>query len=427
MLLTSGHISPGGGPRLIERLPLQVAAVGLAALLVPLLLPLITGAWQTSLVGTRITQMGALAAALVALTAFRRFSAYPGTRGFAYIIPAFSVTFGIVAAVLLGFRLPYSGSMLLTGYVASTATTFLLWYAGDRSGPRRMYFVPSGNTSIVADTPRVEWIPLMEPELPRDRGGVIVADLRHDHSDAWERLLAAAALSGCPVYHTKQLHESLTGRVDIEHLSENSFGSLIPNRAYNGIKRAIDIVACLLLMPLLALPMLLVGWLIHRDSPGPIFFTQERMGYRGRAFRVLKFRTMSHRPPVEANIAAAITHVDDRRITRLGRFLRRSRIDELPQLLNVLRGEMSWIGPRPEAMPLSRWYEQELPFYVYRHIVRPGITGWAQVNQGHVAELGDVHVKLHYDFYYIKHFSAWLDVLIAMRTCSTMLTGFGAR
>ncbi len=427
MLLTGQYVSPRTGPRLVERLPFQVAAVGFTALLVPLLSPLITGSWQTSLAGTRITQMAALAAALVALVAFRRFTAYPGTRGFAYIIPACSVTFGIAAVLLLGLRLPYSGSMLLTGYVAATAVMFVLWYAGERSGPRRMYFVPSGNLSIIPDTPRVEWIPLTRPELPRDAGGVIVADLRHDHSDEWERLLAAAALSGRPVYHTKQLHESLTGRVEIEHLSENSFGSLIPNRAYHSVKRVVDVVACLLLIPLLALPMLLVAWLIRRDSPGPVFFRQERMGFRGRPFQVVKFRTMTDRPAREADVATAITQADDRRITKLGRFLRRSRIDELPQLVNVLKGEMSWIGPRPEAMPLSRWYEDELPFYVYRHIVRPGITGWAQVNQGHVAELGDVHVKLHYDFYYIKHFSAWLDVLIAMRTLSTMLTGFGAR
>jgi lipopolysaccharide/colanic/teichoic acid biosynthesis glycosyltransferase len=102
-------------------------------------------------------------------------------------------------------------------------------------------------------------------------------------------------------------------------------------------------------------------------------------------------------------------------------------IDELPQLINVLRGEMSWIGPRPEAAVLSAWYEKELPFYRYRHIVRPGITGWAQINQGHVAELGEVLGKLHFDFYYIKNFSPWLDLLILIRTVRTVITGLGAR
>jgi lipopolysaccharide/colanic/teichoic acid biosynthesis glycosyltransferase len=118
---------------------------------------------------------------------------------------------------------------------------------------------------------------------------------------------------------------------------------------------------------------------------------------------------------------------DDPRITRIGHFLRRSRIDELPQIINILKGEMSWIGPRPEAEALSQWYEAELPFYRYRHIVPPGITGWAQVNQGHVFEIDQVMSKLQYDFYYIKNFSPWLDALIAAKTIPTMINGFGSR
>ncbi|HTG37985.1 sugar transferase, partial [Sphingomonas sp.] len=114
-------------------------------------------------------------------------------------------------------------------------------------------------------------------------------------------------------------------------------------------------------------------------------------------------------------------------VTRIGRFLRQSRIDELPQLINVLKGEMSWIGPRPEASVLSQWYESKIPFYRYRHIVRPGITGWAQVHQGHVANVDEVTEKLHYDFYYIKQFSLWIDLIIVGRTIRTMMTGFGAR
>ena len=117
----------------------------------------------------------------------------------------------------------------------------------------------------------------------------------------------------------------------------------------------------------------------------------------------------------------------DDRITRLGAFLRRSRIDELPQMWNILKGEMSWIGPRPEAEVLSAWYTGDIPFYRYRHVVRPGISGWAQVNQGHVAEVDDIHLKLQYDFFYIKYFSPWLDLLILFRTVRTMLTGFGSK
>ena len=144
---------------------------------------------------------------------------------------------------------------------------------------------------------------------------------------------------------------------------------------------------------------------------------------------MFKFRTMRvNTPGIGADAReAAITRDDDDRVTRVGRFLRQYRIDELPQLFNVIRGEMSWIGPRPEAVPLSLWYEAELPFYRYRHIVRPGITGWAQVKQGHVADVDEVLWKLHYDFYYIKNFSFWLDVLIVARTIRTILSGFGAR
>jgi lipopolysaccharide/colanic/teichoic acid biosynthesis glycosyltransferase len=122
-----------------------------------------------------------------------------------------------------------------------------------------------------------------------------------------------------------------------------------------------------------------------------------------------------------------MTQSDDARVTRLGRFLRRTRIDELPQIWNILRGEMSWIGPRPEAMSLSSWYEGELPFYRYRHIVRPGITGWAQVNQGHVCSLSDVDHKLQFDFYYIKNISYWMDILILIKSFRVVLTGFGAK
>jgi len=151
------------------------------------------------------------------------------------------------------------------------------------------------------------------------------------------------------------------------------------------------------------------------------------MGYQGQPFRMYKLRTMTVAPAAEDARLAAITQDEDDRVTRIGRHLRRYRIDELPQIFNIFRGEMSWIGPRPEAVPLSRWYEAELPFYRYRHIVRPGITGWAQVRQGHVAEVEDVLWKLQYDFYYIKNFSFWLDLLILARTARTVLSGFGAR
>jgi lipopolysaccharide/colanic/teichoic acid biosynthesis glycosyltransferase len=223
------------------------------------------------------------------------------------------------------------------------------------------------------------------------------------------------------------MEESLTGRVAIEHLSENTLGSLIPGIVFAKFKRAGDLVTALIALPLLTPLLAVVALLIRFDSPGPIFFHQQRMGYRGVPFTMFKFRSMRHAPAEADDRYAAMTRNDDDRVTKLGRLLRQYRIDELPQVLNVIRGEMSWIGPRPEAVPLSLWYESELPFYRYRHIVRPGITGWAQVKQGHVANVDEVLWKLHYDFYYIKNFSFWLDLLIIARTIRTVLSGFGAR
>jgi lipopolysaccharide/colanic/teichoic acid biosynthesis glycosyltransferase len=413
------------------RVLIPFVMVAFTAYFVPLTAPLaVSGRLTRELASTDNTQITSLIAALVALFVFRRMTVYPGARAFEFILPAFSTTFGIAAALLLVTRISYSGGMLLTGYVASLAVTFVLGYFGQRTAPRRLYYVPTGNTEIVTDTPMVDWVRLTAPDVPADPRASIVADLRSIHSPEWERMLAKAAISGIPVYHTKQLRESLTGRVQIEHLSENSFGSLLPALGYKGVKRAIDVVASMVLLPVLALPLVVIALIVRASSPGPVFFRQRRMGYRGVPFNMLKFRTMRVRSEIDCNETerdAAITRDEDVRVTRAGRFLRRSRLDELPQIVNILRGEMSWIGPRPEAVPLSVWYEEELPFYSYRHIVRPGITGWAQVNQGHVAGLDDVHVKLHYDFYYIKFFSFWLDLLIALRTVGIMLTGFGAK
>ena len=118
---------------------------------------------------------------------------------------------------------------------------------------------------------------------------------------------------------------------------------------------------------------------------------------------------------------------DDKRITNVGRFIRKTRIDEIPQFINVLKGDMSIIGPRPEQLAFVEQFEKEIPFYPYRHVVRPGITGWAQVMQGYADCADDTRVKIEHDFYYIKHFSLWLDILIVVKTIRTILTGFGAR
>lgn len=357
----------------------------------------------------------------------RKVTSFPGVSALGYVLPTFAGAYAAAIAGLFAARIDYSNAFIFTSFVMATGLAFAYSYWQERSERRRFYLVPSGRINEMLTIEGVEWAIMTSPALPLDARAVIVADLHADHEDAWERMLATAALQGHPVYHTKQIRESLTGRVSIEHLSENSFGSLLPNLAYRKVKRLIDIGVCVAIAPVIAAPMLAIALAVRVDSRGPALFTQKRVGYRGRHFVVYKFRSMRAEDVDHQSISAAMTQNEDHRITKVGRFLRRSRLDELPQLFNVLRGDMSLIGPRPEAVPLSEWYDAELPFYTYRHIVRPGLTGWAQVNQGHVSDLGAVHVKLHYDFYYIKNFSAWIDILIALRTIPIVFSGFGSK
>jgi lipopolysaccharide/colanic/teichoic acid biosynthesis glycosyltransferase len=149
---------------------------------------------------------------------------------------------------------------------------------------------------------------------------------------------------------------------------------------------------------------------------------QPRVGRRGRVFRMIKFRTMYH-----GAAGPSFTATSDPRVTSVGHFLRRSRLDELPQLFNILRGDMSWVGPRPEAFELDQKYVREIPHFALRGIVRPGVTGWAQINQGYAHEGDAMRLKLEYDLYYLKHCSLWLDVVIVLRTFAVVVAGTGAR
>ncbi len=370
-------------------------------------------------------------AVLLGIMLFRRFRNFPGVRAYEYVLPSFFTSYGLVTAVLLAFRFDYVVSVLLASLGLSIVTFFMLCYFGLRSTAYVFHVVPTGDISRLEGIGNVEWVHMHEPTLPASPGSGIVVDLRADIDDEWERLLADAALEGIPVYHLKQLLESITGQLEIEHISENGLGSLAPNEGYGKLKQLGDVAAAIILLPLLLPLLTMVAIAIKLDSSGPVLFRQQRMGFRGKPFQVYKFRTMRTLPAGATSgddeRRRAMTQNEDYRITRVGKFLRRTRIDEIPQILNILRGEMSWIGPRPEALSLSSWYQRELPFYSYRHVVKPGITGWAQVNQGHVAEIDDVHYKLCYDFYYIKYLSAWLDALILFRTVRTVITGSGSK
>ncbi|MCP1198394.1 sugar transferase [Notoacmeibacter sp. MSK16QG-6] len=364
----------------------------------------------------------------VGVWALRRLGRLPGAEPIYYVLPIFSAVYAIAAVGLLLLRLDYGRFAFIGSYGLSISWFIFLQLAASRSAFTRLAVLPDVDLTMhMRRRDRIEWIRLKNPNqnLPNVSG--IVADLRADLSDDWLNFITDCTLSGKPVFHIKQVREALTGRVEIEHLSENTFGSLSPDGLYLRLKSLGERFFALLLIAVLAPILIVIGIVIRLDSKGAAIFRQERAGFRGKPFVMYKFRTMLAHPPSSDLREAAMTADRDPRITRVGQFLRRTRIDELPQLFNVLKGEMSIIGPRPEAQILSDWYTAELPFYRYRHIVKPGLTGWAQVSQGHVADADQVLEKLHYDFYYIKNISLWLDLVIIVRTIRTMLTGFGAK
>jgi lipopolysaccharide/colanic/teichoic acid biosynthesis glycosyltransferase len=188
------------------------------------------------------------------------------------------------------------------------------------------------------------------------------------------------------------------------------------------LKRVADLLVAAGLLTLTSPLLLVAALLIWLEDRGPVFYVQQRSGWLGRSFQVLKLRTMQVAP---ADAPPAWTVPGDRRITRVGLWLRRLRLDELPQLLNVLSGDMSLIGPRPERPEFEQELEARIPHYRKRHWMRPGLSGWAQVCAPYAASVEDSELKLSYDLYYLKHFSTWLDLIILFRTIKTVLKAGG--
>ncbi|HEX2255840.1 MAG TPA: exopolysaccharide biosynthesis polyprenyl glycosylphosphotransferase [Afifellaceae bacterium] len=413
----------GGWLRLATGWPVQLLGGLCFGAVVPVLLRWPFEIEQLTSSSPRNTLAGTAVAVTAGYLLLRRLCRFPGIRSTSYIGPAFAVVYGLLVAALLFTRMDYARLQMASSFLLTLTWFYWVCLVEQRVRRPRLAVLPIGETADLFAIRSIDWLTLNSPNQALHGCDGIVADLRGAVPPQWEKFLACWALRGMPVYHVKQVGESLTGRVQIEHLSENTLGSLLPSSVYARVKRAVDLMGAFVLLPVV-LPLVAAAALaIRLDSPGPVLFRQQRMGYRGDVFTIYKFRTMH----CDRSEGRHFTVGDDPRVTRVGRLLRRYRIDELPQIVNILKGEMSWIGPRPEAVSLSEWYEREIPFYCYRHIVRPGITGWAQVQQGYAAKIKAVTSKLHYDFYYIKNFSPWLDLLIAAKTVRTVLSGFGAR
>ncbi|MEL7096319.1 MAG: sugar transferase [Pseudomonadota bacterium] len=382
--------------------------------------PLIS--YEHSLIGT-------VCALLLGYLVFRKMTVLPGARAIVNVVPAFLTSYGFVVAFFFLMRIDYSRYQFLMSFTLACLWFALILLIAARFRRPVFGILPNQANPRLIEYQGIRWIVVRSQKLlDRYPHMPIVANFRDASLDPdWSRTIAEEAIKGRRILSARQLAESVTGRVELEFLTENTFGHLAPDSLYAPTKRYVDIIAALAVLLVFWPIMLLVGVIIRVESRGPAIFQQKRVGYRGRTFTVFKFRSMTAEKDAAQSRHNDMTKKDDDRITTFGRFIRKTRIDELPQLFNILKGDMSWIGPRPETERLSEWYEGEIPFYRYRHIVRPGISGWAQVKQGHVTEVEDIRLKLEYDMFYVKNFSLWLDLLIAVKTIAVVFSGKGAR
>lgn len=282
-------------------------------------------------------------------------------------------------------------------------------------------------TAIAADRVLPRSIPLLEVVRGLDIREVIVAVREQRGGVLPLRELLDCRISGIPVTDLAGFYERVHGAIPIESLKASwlIYGAGFAQdggRAF--IKRSFDLSVASLLLVLTAPIMLLTAAAVHLGSDGPIIYRQERVGRGGRRFTCLKFRSMASN--AEADGVARWAVQRDPRITRVGRFIRATRIDELPQLINVLRGEMSFVGPRPERPEFVNGLKEQINFYDVRHSVKPGLTGWAQVRYSYGASVEDARKKLEYDLYYVKNHSLFLDLLILFETVRVILFREGA-
>ena len=263
--------------------------------------------------------------------------------------------------------------------------------------------------------------------LRNEKPDLVVLGHNGHRADALSHVLDLASLD-VRVVDINHFNEHAFGKVPVHHLSPVWFMGVLHlyQRPYSRIaKRMFDILAAGTALLLAAPLLLVVALLVRASSSGPVFFRQLRLGEGGKLFQICKFRTMVEH--AERDGVAVWAREDDARVTSIGRILRRTRLDELPQLWNVLRGDMSVVGPRPERPEFLELLRETVPFWTRRHLVKPGITGWAQVRRGYTADVNGTADKLSYDLYYLKYRSLVFDLAIATQTFRIVLSGFGSR
>lgn len=382
----------------------------------------------TTVVGVRVEYLLCLGALLLSLLTLRGFRRYP------------RVSFGrtsiflflILAALLLLIARASSleiGLLPMAIHAAVCASILLVWTSIELFvRHRHFHVIPSPAIERLLepfdDRYEFSWIESETADGIDQRATDGIVFDPNELTEWWRTFLTQVQLSGVATFPIGVFIESHAGRVALTHLDESTVSALSPSMIYRIVKRAIDILLVLVTLPISASLALAIAFVIRLESRGAVIFRQTRIGEGGKPFVIYKFRSM--RLDAEAS-GPSFAHEDDARVTKIGRFIRQFRLDELPQFFNIVRGEMSLIGPRPEQEVMVERFKNTIPFYSYRHLVKPGITGWAQVTHGYTADRNATEVKLEHDLYYIKHFSAWLDLLIGIKTLKTIVTGFGAR
>ena len=344
----------------------------------------------------------------------------------------------VLAIVLLTANRLFVGSVI---GAAAFRRRVLVLGAGDRA--RRLKEIaerPESGFAVVSFIAMNEGAPTVEEAIPRaaihDLGrfvenvgaSEVVLALEERRNALPLKDLLRIKTMGVHVNDFSSFLERETGRVDLDTLNPSwlifSDGFSSGRMVSSAFKRLFDVVASALLL-VLALPVIVIfAALVKLDSRGPAFFRQNRVGLYGQSFQLIKLRSM--RLDAEKD-GARWAQKDDPRVTRLGRVIRKLRIDELPQVWTVLRGHMSFVGPRPEVPQFVEDLEDKLPYYAERHMVKPGITGWAQINYPYGASVEDSRAKLEYDLYYAKNYTPFLDLLILLQTLRVVLWPEGAR
>ncbi len=257
---------------------------------------------------------------------------------------------------------------------------------------------------------------------------IVVASERGAENE-FDSILLEAKMRGVDIYDFTMLYEQVKGALPIDYLREEWIVYIpflgMKSSVYIGhVKRLIDLVFSLVCMVVFLPVILLLSIMIRLDSKGPVLFKQKRVGKNGKIYELIKFRSM-----VDCNTDGIVRWTEERdcRTTRIGKFLRKTHLDELPQLWNVFKGEMSFVGPRPEQPKFVADLRKEIPFYSLRDVIRPGITGWAQVNYKYCASKSEAKIKLEYDLFYIKNVDFILDFQVALKTIRVMLFAEGSR